>query len=183
MRDADEIKVEESTKWNKEKYIESLKKPWRWYDQAYWLLRHKIWQVIGDIPHNIYSFVHRGIYGWAPCDVWSFDYYISVVIKDGLTHLKKKGMSYPSDITKAKWDKTLDKMIYTFDLCEKIANGDVHYMNSHRFSVPNYKKTKKLLDGINKDFKTKNRIMTRKESIRFELGFKLLEEYFFHLWD
>ena len=54
--------------------------PW-WRDLAWWLTRG--W--VGDLA----TFYHRGRYGWAPRDTWSFDDYLARVMAGGLGQLAK----------------------------------------------------------------------------------------------
>ena len=160
----------------------------------YYAIR-RIFVAISDIPRNIKYFIQRGKRGCATCDWWSFDYYIAGVIVIGIKALKKYGTSLPilkgcnkkgepNVLAKKRWYKILDNLIYTFETAQKIVNRDLHYIPSKSFTIKKYNKEKKFCDEISKEFPTiPARLMTKKESLRFEKGFDLFKEWFFCLWD
>lgn len=47
------------------------------------------WNWLSDRPRKLYWFLQRGWRGYADCDTWAFDYYLSKVITGGLKHFKK----------------------------------------------------------------------------------------------
>ena len=80
-------------------------------------------------PKNIYReikwFIQRGKRGFADCDVWGFDCYLSKVISEGCKNLKENKMGIPYGLSKSdtdedfqkgieQWDAILDKIIKTF---------------------------------------------------------------------
>ena len=42
------------------------------------------WRFLVDLWHEIGCFIHRGLYGWAECDTWSFDSYLLRLIPQAL---------------------------------------------------------------------------------------------------
>lgn len=46
--------------------------------------------------YDIYTFYHRGRYGWAPRDVWSLDHYLNRVLGCTLAHLADTTCGTPS---------------------------------------------------------------------------------------
>lgn len=46
--------------------------------------------------YDIYTFYHRGRYGWAPRDVWSLDHYLNRVLGHSLQHLGKTTSGAPT---------------------------------------------------------------------------------------
>lgn len=84
--------------------------PYRWFSH-YWC-REVLWYVVGlrmsahsdesmqwAMPgwcRDLYTFYHRGRYGWAPRDVWDMNNYLNGVIGHMLRHLAENSMSAPS---------------------------------------------------------------------------------------
>ena len=68
-----------------------------------------------DLFREIRAFIHRGMYGYAPCDVWSFDRYLDEVISGGLRTLAETKQSYPPDMTAESWEKFLLEVAKTIE--------------------------------------------------------------------
>ena len=68
-----------------------------------------------DLKLNIYAFFQRGKRGWAYSDTWSFDNYLSKVISEGVSHLKKNTCGRPPHLSEKKWDIILDDIVFAFD--------------------------------------------------------------------
>jgi hypothetical protein len=61
-----------------------------------------------DIPYHIRKvkwFLQRGFRGWADCDVWDFDHYLSRVISGGLEHLSRNNHGFPCTMQKRLFNK------------------------------------------------------------------------------
>lgn len=60
----------------------------------YWLRNPK--EFFKDVQRETYSFIHRGIFGWAPRDTWSLDSYLSDILPGLLDCLNdsKPGVGY-----------------------------------------------------------------------------------------
>lgn len=71
-------------------HISSGYRPLCWYWWYYWYryITHGWYQ-------DIYTFWHRGRYGWAPRDTWSFDLYIAGVLGAGLAYLAATTVGAP----------------------------------------------------------------------------------------
>lgn len=85
--------------------------PYRWFSR-YWC-REVLWYVVGlrmsahsgesmqwAMPgwcRDLYTFYHRGRYGWAPRDTWSLDIYLNRVLAGSLTHLAEHTHGCPQE--------------------------------------------------------------------------------------
>lgn len=67
-------------------------------------------------PHDLYTFYHRGRYGWAPRDTWSLDTYLNQVLGHTLIHLADTSHGSPAgyphkdgaeDTNHAQWEADL----------------------------------------------------------------------------
>ena len=168
------------------------KKTTKW-DNIYWLIRHGIWQWLGDRPLKIRSFFQRGRRGYADEDIWGFDYYLTRIILGGLKQLKNNKCGCPCvlpydpnvhpndvdwDANQKAWDEILESMIDTFEIANKILNGDPgwYYTPSAEFTEDGYNKKVKQFDKI-------MHIMTLEEIEQYEKGWNNFRIYFFSLWD
>ena len=73
-------------------------------------------------------FYQRGRHGWADCDTWSFDSYLSRVIAEGISHLRRINKGTPSGLlqfdsnmntineeeSNREWIAILDKISHAF---------------------------------------------------------------------
>lgn len=119
--------------------------------------------------------------GFSDRDLWSFDYYLSVVISNGLKRLKKIQNGYPHDLTPKKWDKILDTIIYSFDIAKKFIDSDIHLYET---DPDKRKEFRQFLIDFKKDRpKCKIRMITKREYEKYLKGWELFKEYFFYLWD
>lgn len=81
---------------------------YRWFSSNWW--KEVLWYAIGldmwselrvtrSSPgwcQDIYTFYHRGRYGWAPRDTWSLDIYLNRVLAGSLTDLAEHTHGCPS---------------------------------------------------------------------------------------
>ena len=168
--------------------IKDLKKSNTWWDK--FILNPKMnwlrWIIynLPDIPKNCYRnikwFIQRGKKGYADCDVWDFDNYLSKIISNGLIDLKSQVHGVPchpnfsskdgKDIYLDKWKTVLDEIIWTFEVVQKIINAEWLYLNS-----------KKRNNTKMKEFGYY--IMSKEECLRYRSGWKLFQKYYFNLWD
>ena len=143
----------------------------------------RIYNFIDSIPLNVKTFIQRGKRGWANSDTWDFAHYLSKVIFEGLSNLKKYQHGNPADLTEGQWIDILNKIIYTFRVAKDIASGDVIYMPTKEWSERKYKKWTKGLKDINKKYGDNMRVLTKTQAEEFEEGFQLFQKYFFCFWD
>jgi len=140
------------------------------FHDIYW----RVYHYIEMIPLRVKSFFQRGFRGYANSDTWDFAWYLSEVISKGVKNLKKNGHHDIEDI---------DKIIKTFETAKGIAEGDIIYIPSGEFEWAKYKRWKRSIKQINKKYKVKNKVTTKRESIEFEKGFDIFKKEFFRLWD
>jgi len=100
-----------------ETMVNDIKSTYNWWDKFIMLpkmnwLRWTIYNL-PDVPRDTYLnikwFIQRGKRGYADCDVWNFDYYLSDVIVNALKELKNDEM--PSVDS-----KHLDDIIFAFEV-------------------------------------------------------------------
>ncbi len=118
-------------------------------------------EAIRDLWRQTIWFVQRGLYGWADCDWWGLDDYLSTWLPYALRQYKKSGMSYPgwgSANTAKKWYAILEKMARGFEAVQELS--DLEFGNQKEYS----EKRDKL----------------KKET---EEGMKLFTKWFRNLWD
>jgi hypothetical protein len=184
--------------------FEDLMKNWeeKWHNRKWY---HKVWDKIwfkvfypfkpSEIRWNFLrfkSYFIRGKKGWAPMDTWSFDYYLSPIIRDALTHLKKNNHGYPGSLdNQEEWEVILEKIIWTFDACEKIQKSDWYMLPRENYIMSNgklYYKDNTEYEELRKNYeeiavKYNNHVMTDEELLKYEEGWRLFKEYYFSLWD
>lgn len=175
-------------------------------------LQRVLWYRVAEYPHDIKWYItkayQRAIRGWAVSDAWGFDWYLSRVIIEGCEWLKKNKHGVPMSAFKdieatgeygnhsdeefkkasKNWDNILNKIIKTFKTTQKIQDSHWYYQKSETYS--NKEATK--IRGINKkmrkgssDLWKRNdlHVMTKKECIEYEEGWKFFQEHYFSLWD
>jgi|TARA_B110000881_G_scaffold140392_1_gene123778 hypothetical protein len=89
---------------------------------------------IGNYPTH--RFYHNWLYRWFDYspqqsikvkidkwDTWSMDHSLAHIILPMLKQLKETNYGYPADLTEAKWNDIMDKMIYAFE--HKVRDGDM----------------------------------------------------------
>ena len=95
-----------------------IKNPWRTFCPRWWrclLNPMKYWNAA-------MYFWQRGTRGYADCDVWSLDMYLSQWLPLALDSMK--GGSYPGQrgMTSKRWDEILDKMAEGFKAYYRTSN-------------------------------------------------------------
>lgn len=161
------------------------------FKYVWWWIRYGIKNKLTGLPMSIRVFAQRGKRGWAVRDVWAFDYYLSRVISEGITHLKAKSHSFPLRVNNKpeeqalkEWNDILDNIIYTFKTAMEIIDGGLHYIHSKDFNKEWFRKETQICKEMNKRHPYfHDRPMTLEEIRKFEGGFDLFREHFFNLWD
>jgi len=139
------------------------------FHDIYW----RVYQHLDMLPLRVKSFFKRGFKGWSPMDTWGFDYYLANIISSGVKYLIKYGNHGVHD------SKAFKQIAKTFDTAKKISEGDLVYLPSKGFKWTEYKRWKR----ISKKLKLKDRVMTKRESLAYERGWKIFQTEFFRLWD
>lgn len=84
------------------------------YHYEWWIALFKF--VTRDAWYELYTFYHRGRYGWARQDTWSLDNYLARVFAGSLKQLADKSWGYPVDVESAvEWDSTLRRWSKAFE--------------------------------------------------------------------
>lgn len=100
------------------------------------------WIMCLGFIRKIKCFIQRGIRGYSNEDLWSFDYYLSGVIANGLKDLKKMAHGYPGELeSMEEWQGILDKIIDGFD-----------YYHKNQFEVGNKEEIDEMYKRLNKSF-------------------------------
>jgi hypothetical protein len=87
----------------------------RKYD-PWWLATtlHIHWWVQKHGPsatrNRLRAFWQRGRTGWAASDTWSFDHYLSKVIRDGVRHLRDNNHGHPCELDERSWQQILTEI-------------------------------------------------------------------------
>lgn len=161
----------------------------RWWEKIYYPIWRK-WDFLINIPKEIKWFCQRGYRGWADCDIWSLDGYLSSWMPDALRRLGEKKVGCPGDLYDEankddecrKWKEVLEKIARGFEANRE--NGDLIW-----FKPNNGKK--------HCDFKTENgqivnvdgceyvedKELREKLEAETKEGMELFIKYYGNLWD
>lgn len=118
-----------------------------WYQVAYWAIYRLLYHKIHS-PRYWYCkakfFIQRGRRGWADCDTWALEEYLSGWMPDALRYLKVHTRGVPTTMfvddpipaheaddpkgtiyaaAHERWGETLDKMITAFDAYLRFTEG------------------------------------------------------------
>ena len=178
--------------WSKVQWIWEKIGTWLYYDIWVGILERYIIDNIRSIPKEIRWAYQRVVRGWSDRDTWSFSCTLAPQILGMLNHFQKVKSGYPattdpktgkSEFNEKRWDKVVDELIWTFGIATNITDGEIEYFPAAEFDDKEFLKAKKLVRTVDKERGKKTRILSRKESKRFEKGIHLFTLYFFALWD
>ena len=137
--------------------------------------------AITDLPHHIRRvrwFVQRGKRGWADCDWWNMDRYLSTIILPMLKQLKENQHGYPGygqASTPEKWDAILDKMIEGFEAANRVIEDD-YYKEISGDSI-------EAITHAPREEMLKWGEASKRDQKVFSENMKLFNKWFFALWD
>ena len=120
---------------------------------AYLYQPHKYMVALWD---HAKWFVQRGYRGYAECDVWSIDGYLTSWMPQALRRLKLTSHGTPIGMRPKQWRDTLEKMAEGFDMVKRIQNYD---------------------------FDTKDKYACAKLERKFHKRMNLFNKHFLALWD
>jgi hypothetical protein len=149
--------------------VMTIKKIKEFFVETYYFIRYRVPRLPRHICSEIYWFIQRGKRGYADCDVWDFDHYLTKVIPGALRQLKRISHGYPNDLTPEKWDKILEQIIEGFELAHKGVT-----------TLDDYTKNEKVYKMFRKNDIDSP---TKAEVKKVDRGFKLFQKYFGALWD
>lgn len=146
--------------------------------------------------------------GWSNRDAWGLDYHLSEVITGGCKWLKENKHGIPMsafeetdpldetgnhtdeamEMATVRWNKILDSIIDTFEVTKNIQEDHWVYQRSSEYDMKlatKYRKmNKELKEAHPKLYEKRNlHVMTKKECIKYEEGWKNFQEHYFSLWD
>jgi len=64
---------------------------------------------------KIKNFIIRGIHGWCPQDIWSFDHYLANMTAEGTKYLMEHQHGHPASLTEKEWRQKLKEIIWAFE--------------------------------------------------------------------
>jgi hypothetical protein len=126
---------------------------------AYMYQPHKYFR---DIYCNCKYFFQRGIKGYSERDAWGWYSHHAKMMVGVLQYLRKSKHGCPPDLTSAKWDKILLKMINGFQTVEDEQNDFISYKV---LTTAQYRK------------------FILNEHKKLTLALKYFQKYYFSLWD
>ena len=114
------------------------------------------WRVVDstlsffDFPYHIKRvrwFIQRGRRGYADCDWWEMDSYLTRIILPMLKRLRNESMGYPGygqASTPEKWKSLLDEMIECFEIAQRIDGWDYDLYNDSLADIKLFEKKMKV---------------------------------------
>jgi len=146
----------------------------KYYLTRFWWFIERKYNDIIYFFRSIKWFFQRGFRGYGDNDIWSLHYYLSKIIVDSVKELKKVCTGFPAKLDDVKdWYKILDKIIYTFEIEQKL---DEEFVIIDK-NLSDYEELKKIYEKYNMH------IMTEEEIKEYEEGWRLFKEYFRGIWD
>lgn len=174
--------------------------PEPWYVDAYWAI-YRFFKYHVRSPfrwcREIKWKFQRMNRGWAECDTWNLDSYLSKLIPEAITHLKNEAHGYPSSFAGEspedhinddwkprveKWNHILDEICDGFHAHTRIVDSD-YQKEIGEFPL----RTREMSDeefnkAVDKYFRARQKEIDKDQKI-FKHGMKLFTIYFGNLWD
>ncbi len=94
----------------------------------YWHLLTHPWALAEECYYHTKWFCQRGWRGYADCDVWGLDTYLSMWLPEALESLRTHVHGHPAGMTPKSWDRALKRMQTGFREARKIQ--DFHYRDA-----------------------------------------------------
>ena len=170
---------------------------------AVWrFFKYSPWGNPRECFRTICSFYMRGKRGWANCDVWSLDHYLSSWLPAALRHLKEHKHGIPCSViepedcgedgntteecfarAEARWNAIMDKMIEGFEADKRAQEGlyekelgDYPMNRPAGVSADTWEKVKH-------DHFLASRALAERDQKIFEEGSALFLRFYHNLWD
>lgn len=114
---------------------------WKWY------ISHPL-GFIKDLYGDIRVFYQRGTRGWADCDTWGLNYYLSCLLPQALKRLRDNSRGCPPEL----FDKTNkdDNCHKWNDILNEIIDGFEAYRKFEESCVTDIKKEKEVNEKVRK---------------------------------
>lgn len=175
-----------------------------WFEDKFTSLYYTLqryWEMPGNWCDNVKWGWQRARRGWSVRDTWSVDWYLTEIIPPMLKYLKEHKHGIPNQAfrpsdpvgkygghtdaafkkAEKRWNKELDKMIYTFETARNMTEHSWFYQPSDKWSKREFDKYNKM--WLDWKHEPAPRAMTKSECRRYEEGWKSFQENFFSLWD
>jgi len=134
---------------------------------------------------DLYTFYHRGRYGWAPMDVWSFDSYLERVIGAGLNHLAENSHGAPSGFPNPDPNTNTDFDLWSVTLKQWSKSfADSYYYTMNSGELATYESKYPVIDPVN-DPHNFNLSTVKEQKLSANISNSLVEmsKWFRNLWD
>lgn len=126
---------------------------------------------------KVVRYHQRGVRGWADEDTWSFDYYLSRVIVEGLDHLRKNTHGYPSKLVPD----------YEVAMEQRVEDGAQRWNQILYEIMEGFAATSLLSQSVQftivDDVLIRDHALEAKLLAAQELGFARFKEYYGAFWD
>jgi hypothetical protein len=149
-------------------------------------VKHFIESITG-IPDKVKCFYQRGKRGWSDEDWWNLDSYLCTLLPQMLRRLKEKAHGHPchEEITSFEhWQEILEQMAQGFEAGNRIISDEYYKL------TPEYHKRLEEasmdLDRLPHATPEELAIMReaeQKDEALFHEAIRLLDKYYFGLWD
>lgn len=177
--------------------------------QSYYYCTKRVFEYPGDWYRECKWFIQRGKRGYSDRDLWGFHNYLQRVIKEGCIYLKENKHGVPCEVddgtiptskdgnwtdagfekARKKWDKILDKIIWSFEALEKVEYRDWILVPEEK-DRPRLRKFVKSLNNPDEEPlfedlppREPTHLMTKTEMKKYNEGWDLFKKYFQNLWD
>lgn len=133
----------------------------RWYKygrRSFHVLFGRIHNGHRDLFHPVWRvrmWIQRVQQGYSSEDVWSFDSYLTGVIRGGVEELRRINHGHPSELTAGEWSKILTEIVEGMRAAERLAE-------------PTF---------------PPDELRQARDQAAFDLAMKHLHEWWFGLWD
>lgn len=139
-----------------DRFHELCPSPW-WVRVHHWRDAHRLRfrMKYNDAKH----FIQRGRKGYADCDLWSFDSYLSEVISKALLELRDTAHGYPTDLCEKCWGPFEEHNCRGFENWQAILTEISEGFAQDKFSSDEF------------------------DNKKFDRAMELFTKYFHNLWD
>lgn len=151
---------------------------------------------IGQFFRNIKFAFQRAYRGYADCDAWAVDVYLSNLIPEMLLHLAKNGCSYPTAFqNREEWEVTLEEISEHFhntlewkeDIpTQKAVMDAFDKMNSYRIydnsEIKKYTDEDAYMDAQSTWLELEQKARAFQEDEK-NLALDMLKIFYFDMWD
>lgn len=144
---------------------------------SYWW-RH--WFRLRTYTHPFVFAYQRVFRGWADCDVWHLDGWLTRIIPPALEHLRDTTHGYPAGLSEVEWAAILTDIADGFRAAREAQDIPARFITDLGTSTGVWAR----LGMTDKEYDWEGiRKYQDDQQTRFELGMTLFTEYFHSLWD